>query len=197
MWRRFVEYISIVIITNWFAPRWLQALNLRTCRFQFLQQALRNFGACSLATPFLTLLTFARVTSCIKDANFWCNNPFWHPCDSNFYMDLAPHAPWKTLRLPSAAWSTGRTSDRKLTGHAVGKRVVNICWMGKKIWCVWLSCKFQFLILPFILKGPICHVNVFGRHIFVLNTYEGMMDLLERRSTNYSERPHSLMVYDM
>lgn len=56
--------------------------------------------------------------------------------------------------------------------------------------------KYLISLLLF-LKGPICHVNVFGRQIFILNTYEAMVDLLERRSQNYSERPYSLMVYDM
>ena len=50
---------------------------------------------------------------------------------------------------------------------------------------------------PVVPQQPhICHVNVLGRHIVILNTYKAMLELLSRRSANYSRRPHTIMLQD-
>ena len=56
-----------------------------------------------------------------------------------------------------------------------------------------------FLILH---AGDIVHLCIAGTHIVVLNTFDAVNDLLERRSTTYSDRPRMVMlkevsVYDL
>ncbi|TDL20318.1 cytochrome P450 [Rickenella mellea] len=45
--------------------------------------------------------------------------------------------------------------------------------------------------------GDIVHVEVFGKHILILNSLEGAVDLCEKRSHIYSDRPRMPMVGEM
>ena len=44
--------------------------------------------------------------------------------------------------------------------------------------------------------GPICFAKAFGRPYLILSSFEAITDLLEKRSSNYSDRPPSVMIYD-
>ncbi|KAB5589224.1 O-methylsterigmatocystin oxidoreductase [Ceratobasidium theobromae] len=46
------------------------------------------------------------------------------------------------------------------------------------------------------LDSDIVHAEAFGRHIIVLNSIETAIDLLEKRSSNYSDRPELTMISD-
>ncbi|KZT32443.1 hypothetical protein SISSUDRAFT_1028479 [Sistotremastrum suecicum HHB10207 ss-3] len=39
------------------------------------------------------------------------------------------------------------------------------------------------------IYGDVVHVSALGRHIIVLNSHEAALDLLDKRSAFYSERP--------
>ncbi|KAF8588233.1 cytochrome P450 [Ramaria rubella] len=45
--------------------------------------------------------------------------------------------------------------------------------------------------------GDIVHVRTFGRSIIILNSYKAVNDLMEKRSSNYSDRPHLTMLLDL
>jgi len=47
------------------------------------------------------------------------------------------------------------------------------------------------------LLGPIVHVRTWGQSTIVLNTYKAVSDLLESRSSRYSNRPHLVMLRDL
>ena len=40
-----------------------------------------------------------------------------------------------------------------------------------------------------LAPGPVVHLEVFGRHIILLNTAQAVSDLLDKRSGIYSDRP--------
>lgn len=44
--------------------------------------------------------------------------------------------------------------------------------------------------------GDIVHAEVLGQHIVVLNSLEATVDLLDKRSSNYSDRPDLTMLND-
>lgn len=52
-----------------------------------------------------------------------------------------------------------------------------------------------FLVLA--IETDILHLNVAGTSIIVLDTYDAVMDLLEKRSSIYSNRPHSVMIMEL
>ena len=37
--------------------------------------------------------------------------------------------------------------------------------------------------------GDVVHLEIFGKHMIILNTFEAAQDLMERRSAIYSDRP--------
>lgn len=41
------------------------------------------------------------------------------------------------------------------------------------------------------------HLDVFGRHVIVLNSMKAAIDLFERRSVIYSSRPGSVMLNEL
>lgn len=45
--------------------------------------------------------------------------------------------------------------------------------------------------------GPITWLVVPGRTIIVLNTYDSMYEILERRGSNYVDRPRAAMIQDL
>ena len=46
-------------------------------------------------------------------------------------------------------------------------------------------------------SGDIIHLNVFGQHFVILNSLEGVSDLFEKRSTNYSDRKQATMMLEL
>ncbi|KAJ3887791.1 cytochrome P450 [Lentinula edodes] len=56
---------------------------------------------------------------------------------------------------------------------------------ASQIWLVFDKWKFQY--------GPIMYLNLAGQHIIVLNTKAAAIELLERRSAIYSDRPKSIV----
>lgn len=45
--------------------------------------------------------------------------------------------------------------------------------------------------------GEVAHLEVFGSHVIVLGSAESVKDLLERRSSNYSDRPFFTMATEL
>ncbi len=45
--------------------------------------------------------------------------------------------------------------------------------------------------------GDILHVQVLGQHIVVLNSLQSVRDLLEKRSSIYSDRPRFVLLSEM
>ncbi|KAJ3877326.1 cytochrome P450 [Lentinula edodes] len=62
---------------------------------------------------------------------------------------------------------------------------------ASQIWLVFDKWKFQYASTFFI--GPIMYLNLAGQHIIVLNTKAAAIELLERRSAIYSDRPKSIV----
>ena len=48
-----------------------------------------------------------------------------------------------------------------------------------------------------ILQGDIVKVQAFGANVFFLNSWEAADDLLNKRSTVYSDRPDQIMYTQM
>ena len=44
-----------------------------------------------------------------------------------------------------------------------------------------------------ILLGDVVHLSVFGQHIVLLGSLEAAVELLDKRSSNYSDKPTSAM----
>ena len=51
-----------------------------------------------------------------------------------------------------------------------------------------------FSLLIIIIKGPIVSISNLGSPIIFLNSYETMVDLLEKRGGTYSSRPKNVML---
>lgn len=47
------------------------------------------------------------------------------------------------------------------------------------------------------IAGPVVHFGVLTQHIVVLNTLQASLDLLEKRSGNYSDRPTFTMMSEL
>lgn len=45
--------------------------------------------------------------------------------------------------------------------------------------------------------GDIVHIDVLGQHLVILQSVEDVKELLERRATNFSDRPYLPMVMDL
>ena len=57
------------------------------------------------------------------------------------------------------------------------------------------SCSATCFSLPIIIiKGPIVYISNLGSPIIFLNSYETMVDLLEKRGGTYSSRPKNVML---
>lgn len=77
------------------------------------------------------------------------------------------------------------------------------------VWLHWLKLKDKYGIQTYpsifpisvsgsnIFPGPISSVTVFGRTIILLHDSKAVLDLLERRATNYSSRPEMTFASDM
>lgn len=67
-----------------------------------------------------------------------------------------------------------------------------------KIYGEWLFHEPRFLCwsLPIIISGDVMHLHFLGQPVIVLNSVQAAVDLLEKRSANYSDRPR-LVVLEM
>lgn len=45
------------------------------------------------------------------------------------------------------------------------------------------------LIMTIIISGDVMHLHFLGRSVIVLNSVQAAVDLLDKRSANYSDRP--------
>ena len=41
------------------------------------------------------------------------------------------------------------------------------------------------------------HLNVLGQHIVILSSLEVITDLFDKRSSNYSDRKHTIMLHEL
>ena len=47
------------------------------------------------------------------------------------------------------------------------------------------------------ISGDMIYLNILGQHFVILNSLEVITDLLEKRSSNYSDRMHSMMLHEL
>jgi hypothetical protein len=68
-------------------------------------------------------------------------------------------------------------------------------WMQYAGWAVEYGQIMRLYVEMRLIKctGPIIYFHVFGRKFIVLNSAEAVTDLLESRSSRYSDRPHRMM----
>jgi hypothetical protein len=59
--------------------------------------------------------------------------------------------------------------------------------MGEEIWFVF-PCEIQ-TGLEKIFTGDVMYLEVLGRPMIILDTHQSAVDLLDKRSLNYSDRP--------
>ena len=45
--------------------------------------------------------------------------------------------------------------------------------------------------------GDVVHLEIFGKHMIILNTFEAAQDLMEKRSAIYSDRPRFVMLAEL
>ena len=45
--------------------------------------------------------------------------------------------------------------------------------------------------------GDVVHLEIFGKDMIILNTFEAAQDLMERRSAIYSDRPRFVMLAEL
>ena len=59
--------------------------------------------------------------------------------------------------------------------------------------------KYQWLTFAKWAKkyGDIMHIELFGQHVFILDSATAVRDLLERRSAIYSNKPRLTMINDL
>ena len=60
--------------------------------------------------------------------------------------------------------------------------------MGEGLWLVFLSLYYMQVIEDNNL-GDLIHVNVFGQPMLIISSRKVATDLMDRRSSNYSDRP--------
>lgn len=92
---------------------------------------------------------------------------------------------WLTI----STWPTRTLSLRKFTRSSFVSCLAHIHRLGEEIWFVALCYYVLFDHGVHFWLGDITHFTVFGKHTFVLNSYEDCVELLERRSGIYSDRP--------
>jgi len=72
--------------------------------------------------------------------------------------------------------------------------------LEKMLWLVTMACFYtcrSSLKLMSIIQGDIISFSFFGRHIIVLNSAKVAVELLEKRSSIYSDRPYLAMGGDL
>ena len=100
------------------------------------------------------------------------------------------------IRFTPSAWSTSQVDQRKRQGHAYFPSWMgNIRPMGKGVWSVADNASQKSG--PYLHIGGIVHVNVYGKHMIYLNTLEAAKELLEKRSSIYSDRFEFTMLLDL
>lgn len=77
----------------------------------------------------------------------------------------------------------------KCSGHAVWKRMANICALGWNMGLVFLCLSAGHAINWLSSLGDICSVTVLGQPLIILNSAKAVIDILEKKSAIYSDRP--------
>jgi len=90
-----------------------------------------------------------------------------------------------------STWSEREASRRQSLWYPLQGSMVKSNRVGEWIWCV-LSTLSVFS-RNWWHSGDIIHLDVAGLHLIYLNSYEMAIELLERRSVNYSSRRSSEM----
>jgi hypothetical protein len=80
--------------------------------------------------------------------------------------------------------------DWKPVGHAKGFRMDNVPQVVQRIW-YFLIVGFGVCLLFWFTDSDIIHLNVAGNSLVILDTYEAATELLEKRSSIYSDRYYS------
>jgi len=65
--------------------------------------------------------------------------------------------------------------------------MANICRLGQ-VWCAPNFVKLQ-LCHDSTVSGDISHIEIMGKHIVVLNSFDVAMEMLHKKSSKYSDRP--------
>jgi hypothetical protein len=87
-----------------------------------------------------------------------------------------------------SAWSPWMASHRAHSGHASHQTLAHFCYVGQEVW--WAPTVSSDIVHSKILSaGDISHIEVMGQHIVVLNSVKAAIDMLDKKSTLYSDRP--------
>lgn len=109
-------------------------------------------------------------------------------------FDQAALPPWPTRQ---------GITFRKHARYSGSTSMAYIHGMGKKIWCVvrlvtgehdWLSLWYPSVCIQYHGVGNILHYRVYDKHFVILNSLEDSVELLEKRSGIYSDRPYMPML---
>ena len=72
--------------------------------------------------------------------------------------------------------------------------------MGKEIWYLEYLTNLSFVYLlsdNYYFAGELTHLAAFGKHVIYLNSYEAVMEVFQKRSSKYAERPRFVMVAEV
>jgi hypothetical protein len=61
----------------------------------------------------------------------------------------------------------------------------------------WSDTNVAETVVDELLQGDIIFMNILGTRMVVLNSLSACNDLLEKRSSKYSGRPHSVMLAEL
>ncbi|KAG6378884.1 cytochrome P450 [Boletus reticuloceps] len=90
-----------------------------------------------------------------------------------------------TCALPSRP--QGSSPYRKHRRHALCQTLAHLYRMGPEIWQVTYILSYPSALPSFL--GDISHVEVLGQHIIILNNVNVAMEMLDKKSSSYSDRP--------
>jgi hypothetical protein len=94
--------------------------------------------------------------------------------------------------LPS--WSQAGVFDRKSEADAVCRAMAEFHRMEEGLW---YGTRLPMPVYDAdAFSGDMIHLNVFGQHFLILNTWEAVNDLLNKRSA-YSGRPQFTMISEL
>jgi hypothetical protein len=94
----------------------------------------------------------------------------------------------KPRSVPSR--SQGSPSPRKPCRYALRQTLAHLHRVGPEIWQVFVvSSLIYFLIPADPFPGDISHAEVLGQHIIILNNVKTAVELLDKKSSSYSDRP--------
>ncbi len=112
--------------------------------------------------------------------------------------------PQKTLRKASTSSPASRSKGLATAGQLARRTDrSSMAWVRKAqgfVRCVYSSsftCNVFYQRLPIRSSGPISRLNVFGMNIIILNDMKLAVEMFDKRSTNYSDRPNIVFGCEM